>query len=142
MKKAALLLLILTYSLVGFTQSRQESEVISTVEKLRLALISGVKEDLESVVHDSLSYGHSNGTIEGKYEFVEKIVSGKSDFVSIEFYGQTISVQKNIALVSHSLIANINDGGKPSEIKLKILLVFTKTGKDWKLLARQAVKLT
>jgi len=24
---------------------------------------------------------------------------------------------------------------------LKILLVFTKTGKDWKLLARQAVKL-
>jgi ketosteroid isomerase-like protein len=50
-------------------------------------------------------------------------------------------VQKNIALVRHSLIANINDGGKPSEIKLKILLVFTKTGKDWKLLARQAVKL-
>ncbi|MEY3821489.1 MAG: nuclear transport factor 2 family protein [Bacteroidota bacterium] len=141
MKKAALLLLILTYSLVGFTQSRQESEVISTVEKLRLAMISGIKEDLESVVHDSLSYGHSNGTIEGKYEFVEKIVSGKSDFVSIEFYGQTISVQKNIALVRHSLIANINDGGKPSEIKLKILLVFIKTGKDWKLLARQAVKL-
>jgi hypothetical protein len=142
MKKAALLLLILTYSLVGFTQSRQESEVISTVEKLRLAMISGVKEDLESVVHDSLSYGHSNGTIEGKYEFVEKIVSGKSDFISIEFYGQTISVQKNIALVRHNLIANINDGGKSSEIKLKILLVFTKTGKDWKLLARQAVKLT
>ena len=142
MKKAALLLLILTYSLVGFTQSKQDSEVISAVEKLRLAMISGIKEDLESVVHDSLSYGHSNGTIEGKYEFVEKIVSGKSDFVSIEFYGQTISVQKNIALVRHSLIANINDGGKPSEIKLKILLVFTKTGKDWKLLARQAVKLT
>jgi len=142
MKKAALLLLILTYSLVGFTQSRQESEVISTVEKLRLAMISGVKKDLESVVHDSLSYGHSNGTIEGKYEFVEKIVSGKSDFISIEFYGQTISVQKNIALVRHNLIANINDGGKSSEIKLKILLVFTKTGKDWKLLARQAVKLT
>jgi len=142
MKKAAILLLILTYSLVGFTQSKQDSEVISAVEKLRLAMISGIKEDLESVVHDSLSYGHSNGTIEGKYEFVEKIVSGKSDFVSIEFYGQTISVQKNIALVRHSLIANINDGGKSSEIKLKILLVFTKTGKDWKLLARQAVKLT
>jgi len=142
MKKAALLLLILTYSLVGFTQSKLDTEVISTVEQLRLAMISGIKEDLESVVHDSLSYGHSNGTIEGKYEFVEKIVSGKSDFVSIEFYGQTISVQKNIALVRHSLIANINDGGKPSEIKLKILLVFTKTGKDWKLLARQAVKLT
>ena len=142
MKKAAILFLILTYSLVGFTQSKQDSEVISAVEKLRLAMISGIKEDLESVVHDSLSYGHSNGTIEGKYEFVEKIVSGKSDFVSIEFYGQTISVQKNIALVRHSLIANINDGGKSSEIKLKILLVFTKTGKDWKLLARQAVKLT
>ena len=142
MKKAAILILVLSFSLVGFAQSKKHTEVISAVEKLRLAMISGIKEDLESVVHDSLSYGHSNGTIEGKYEFVEKIVSGKSDFVSIEFYGQTISVQKNIALVRHSLIANINDGGKSSEIKLKILLVFTKTGKDWKLLARQAVKLT
>lgn len=141
MKKAGLLILILTFSLGGFTQSKKDVEVISAVEKLRLAMISGIKEDLESIVHDSLSYGHSNGTIEGKYEFVEKIVSGKSDFVSIELNSQTISVQKDIAIVRHNLVANINDGGKPAEVKLKILLVFTKTGKDWKLIARQAVKL-
>jgi hypothetical protein len=141
MKKAAILILLLSFSLVGFAQSKKHTEVISAVEKLRLAMISGVKEDLESIVHDSLSYGHSNGMIEDKHDFVEKIVSGKSDFVSIELNGQTISVQKDIALVRHTLVANINDGGKPAEVKLKILLVFTKTGKGWKLLARQAVKL-
>ena len=141
MNKAVLLFLMLTFSLAGFTQSKKDTEVIWAVEKLRLAMISGVKEELESIVHDSLSYGHSNGTIEGKYAFVDKIVSGKADFISIELHGQTISVQKNIAVVRHSLVANVNDSGKPSEVKLKILLIFTKTGKDWKLIARQAVKL-
>jgi ketosteroid isomerase-like protein len=116
--------------------------VAAAVEKLRLAMISGVREDLEAIADDSLSYGHSGGAVEGKSEFVEKIASGKSDFVTIDLTGQTISIYGNFAVVRHSLYAKNNDGGKPGEVKLKILLVFRKTGNDWKLLARQAVKLT
>ena len=75
-------------------------------------------------------------------EFVEKIASGKSDFVTINLTDQKISITGNVAVVRHQLFATNNDNGKPGEVKLKILLVFKKVGKDWKLLARQAVKLT
>jgi ketosteroid isomerase-like protein len=117
----------------GFSQSKEYACVASAVEKLKLAMIS---------VDDSLSYGHSGGAVEGKAEFVEKIASGKSDFITIHLTDQKISITGNVAVVRHQLYATNNDNGKPGEVKLKILLVFKKVGKDWKLLARQAIKLT
>jgi ketosteroid isomerase-like protein len=142
MKKSIILMIAAFFSIAGFAQSKKHDQVAAAVEKLRLAMISGVKSELEAVADDSLSYGHSGGAVEGKSEFVEKIASGKSDFVTIDLSEQTISVYGNVAVVRHRLYAKNNDGGKPGEVKLKILLVFRKVGNDWKMLARQAVKLT
>ena len=142
MKKYLILCIVLMITNAGFSQSKEYVRVAGAVEKLKLAMISGVREELEFIVDDSLSYGHSGGAVEGKSEFVEKIASGKSDFVTISLTDQKISITGNVAVVRHQLFATNNDNGKPGEVKLKILLVFKKVGKDWKLLARQAVKLT
>ena len=121
-------------------QTKKEKQVADAVQKLRTAMIDGKKDALEAIAADQLSYGHSGGHVEGKVEFVEKIVSGKSDFVTIELKDQTISVSGKTAVVRHLLNAKTNDNGKPGEVHLKILLVFQKKGGKWKLLARQAVK--
>lgn len=121
-------------------QSKKEKAVAAAVEQLRKAMIDGNRDELEKIADDKLSYGHSGGHVEGKKEFVEKIASGKSDFVTIELSEQTISVSGKTAIVRHTLNAKTNDGGKPGEVHLKILLVWQKQGKSWKLLARQAVK--
>ena len=128
--------------MVVHAQSKVETGVADAVEKLRKAMIDGNKEELENIVSDKLSYGHSGGYVEGKAEFVEKIVSGKSDFVTIELKDQTINISGKTAVVRHKLNATTNDNGKPGEVHLAILLVFQKEHKQWKLLARQAVKLT
>lgn len=128
--------------MVVHAQSKVETGVADAVEKLRKAMIDGNKEELENIVSDKLSYGHSGGHVEGKAEFVEKIVSGKSDFVTIELKDQTINISGKTAVVRHKLNATTNDNGKPGEVHLAILLIFQKDHKQWKLLARQAVKLT
>ena len=122
-------------------QSKDETAVAAAVEKLRKAMIDGNRQDLESIASDKLSYGHSSGLVESKSEFVEKIASGKSDFVTIDLPDQTISVSGKTAIVRHKLNATTNDGGKPGEVHLQVLLIFQKDQKQWKLLARQAVKL-
>lgn len=132
--------LFLAMTIIVNAQSKEESAVAAAVEKLRKAMIDGNKADLESVVSEKLSYGHSGGLVESKTEFVEKIVSGKSDFVTIELKDQVISISEKTAIVRHKLNATTNDGGKPGEVHLLILLVFQKENKQWKLLARQAVK--
>jgi len=112
------------------------------VETLRKAMVDGDKSALEKIAATELTYGHSSGKLEDKAAFVEAIASGKSDFVSIDLTEQTITVSGDVAIVRHKLAAETNDGGKPGSVKLAILTVWKKQGKEWKLLARQAVKLT
>lgn len=134
-------LLLLFVSFFANAQSKEIKVVSNTVEELRQAMLDSDKINLERLTSDSLSYGHSSGRMEGKIEFIENIVSGKSDFVTIDLSEQTISIKGNVAIVRHVLSAAINDGGKPGDVKLKVLLVLEKEKGRWKLLARQAVKL-
>jgi len=138
-----LIIALIFISTTSFLQVNQNDEtaVAAAVEQLRLAMVNGDRAVLESLAADQLSYGHSGGLVENKAEFVEKIASGKSDFVSITFSEQSIVISGKTAVVRHKLDAVTNDGGKPGEAHLKVLYVWQKQGKQWKLLARQAVKL-
>ena len=69
------------------------------------------------------------------------LLSGASDFVTIDLTEQTIKIAGNNAIVRHTLKATNNDGGKPGAPHLYVLLVWQKQKGKWKLLARQAVKL-
>jgi ketosteroid isomerase-like protein len=141
MKYLSLLALVSLISLSSIAQSKDYKAVAAAVEKLKQAMISGERSALENIASDSLSYGHSGGKVETKTEFVEAIASGKSDFVTIDLSEQTISVKNGVGVVRHVLNATTNDGGKPATVKIKILLVWAKEKGQWKLLARQAVKL-
>ena len=124
-----------------FAQSKSEKQVAEAVETMRLAMISGDRAVLNNLASDQLTYGHSGGKIETKTDFVETLATKKSDFKSITLSNQTIKVEGKTAVVRHVLDADTFDGGKPGTVHLGIVLVFAKTGSNWKLLARQAVKL-
>lgn len=110
------------------------------VNALRQAMIEGNGKILRDLSATQLSYGHSSGVMEDQTAFIEKISSGKSDFVTMDLTNQTISISGDTALVRHDLKADIKDGGIPNKIHLGILLVWQKQAGEWKLLARQAFK--
>jgi ketosteroid isomerase-like protein len=141
-RKQLFFFIFLISTVVSIAQSKKETQVNAAVEKLKLAMVSGERAALESIAADQLSYGHSGGLIETKAQFVEKIASGASDFVTMDLKNQTITVSGNTAIVRHELHATTNDNNKPGEVHLRIMLVFQKQGKEWKLLGRQAVKIT
>lgn len=121
-------------------QSKQETAVANAVEQLRKAMVDADSVMLDNLTMDELSYGHSGGHVDDKKEFIQKITSGKSDFLSINLSEQTITLSGKTAVVRHKLNAFTNDNGKPGEVHLLVLLVWQKTDGKWKLLARQAVK--
>ena len=126
---------------VSFGQTKDEKAVADAVEQLRNAMVNADKGSLEKLTEEKLSYGHSSGALDDKKQFVDKLVSGSSDFVSIDLSEQTISISDKVAIVRHTLKAKTNDGGKPGEVHLKILLIWQKGKDGWKLLARQAVRI-
>ncbi len=124
----------------AMAQSKDEAAVTAAVENLKKAMIDGDKAGLEKITAEKLSYGHSSGKVEDKTTFVDNIVTGKSDFVTIELTNQIVSVSGDAAIVRHTLAATTNDNGNAGSVKLNILLVWQKQKGQWKLLARQAVK--
>jgi hypothetical protein len=143
MKKILSILLILISAFHPLqAQNRKEAAVANAVEQLRKAMVDADSVMLDKLTSSQLSYGHSGGYVETKAEFISKITSGKSDFVSIELKDQSISISHKTAIVRHLLNAVTNDNKKPGEVHLKILLVFQKEHGQWKLLARQAVKVS
>lgn len=145
MKKLAVLILIFLVQLSGFAQksnTKEETAITNQVEILRKAMIDADGAKLKSLTSEKLNYVHSNGNFQNQAEFIDGIVSGKSDFVTIEFQDQTITIQNDVAIVRHVLAAHTKDGGIDKDIKIGIMLVWQKQKNNWVLIARQAYKLT
>ncbi|WPG39717.1 nuclear transport factor 2 family protein [Variovorax sp. EBFNA2] len=127
----------------GSNSASAEPAVAAAAERLRVAMVDPTPAALRALVADDLSYGHSGGKVDTQASFISDLLDRKSDFVSIAITDQTIKVvDGNTAIVRHTLTADTNDSGKPGKVALKILGIWQKQGGEWKLLARQAVRLT
>lgn len=122
-------------------QTRDDKAVAAAVEALRKAMVDPDKTNLDKLTMAQLSYGHSDGKVQDKATFIGAFLSGESDFVTIDLSDQTIAVVGDVAIVRHVLTAATNDSGKPGNVKIGVMLIWQKSHGEWKLLARQAVKL-
>ncbi len=136
------LIWILFVPLLAAGQHKEEQAVAAAVEVLRETLIDPTESSLLRIASPDLTYGHSGGLIEDRQAFIRALVSGESDFTAIRLSDQTIKVTGATAWVRHTLRGDTHNKGKaPGKVDLYVLLVFTKKGKEWILLARQAVKI-
>lgn len=145
MKYIFTILAIVVFQFSGLAQkaskTKEETAVATRVETLRQAMIDADGIKLKELTSADLSYGHSNGVVQNQAVFIEKIVNGESDFVTIELQNQTIEIVGNAAVVRHNLVAHTKDGGVDKDIKIGIMLVWQKQNNKWLLIARQAFKL-
>jgi len=121
-------------------QQIPEKKLAVALERLRMAMIVANKVELEKLTSAKLIYGHSSGAVDDKAAFINKIISGRSDFVSMDWALQQVQLSRKTAVVRHRLDAITNDNGQPGEVHLWVMLVWQREKKHWKLLARQAVR--
>lgn len=145
MKHYLLYFAVVLVSFSGWTQNKsankEETEVAARVESLRQALIDADANKLKELTSGDLSYGHSSGVVQNQSIFIEKLINGESDFVSIEFQNQTIEIIGDVTIVRHNLAAHTKDSGMDKDIKIGNMLVWQKQKSKWVLIARQAFKL-
>ncbi len=143
LRKITLLVTVLVITtMVTFAQTADERSLVKTLESFRKVLIDPDSTVLKQLVSDKVSYGHSSGVVQNRAAFIEALLSGKSDFVTIDISGQTIEIFDDVAIVRHTLSAITNDNGKPGTVKLGVMLVWKKSRNKWILIARQAVHTT
>lgn len=121
--------------------SSSADEVNAAVSALAKAMVAGDRAQMMALSAEQLSYGHSNGKVETKAQFVENIAGGNNTFSRIDLSDTSVTVVGNTAIARHVFSADAINAGKPISPHIGILQVWTKEGGGWKLLARQAFKL-
>jgi hypothetical protein len=140
-----LIIVVFAFGLAGWVncqKSGEEKNVTAAVETLKKAIVDADKSLLESIAADALVYGHSNGKVQNKSEFIQEIVSKQPiDYVKVETTDQTITIAGNTAVVRHIYSAETVNNGTPGSLKIGNMLIWQKQKGKWKLLARQAYRI-
>jgi ketosteroid isomerase-like protein len=126
----------------ALTDASDEAAVKDAVEALRKALLAADKAQLEALAAAQLSYGHSSGKVQSKAEFVDGVMTRKGVVKSLDFPELTVAVAGDAAIARHLYMSDSETDGKPNHTRIGVLAVWQKQDGGWKLLARQAYKLT
>lgn len=113
----------------------------AAVEALRKATLSADKAQLTALTADQLTYGHSDGRLQDKAEFIDGVMNRKATIKSLNFPELKTAVVGDAGVTRHHYVADNELDGKVTHIDIGVLAVWQKQGGDWKLLARQAYKL-
>jgi hypothetical protein len=135
------LALIFTVSCSDQHNSINKDEVVRAVEGLNEALVNPEKEKLEKITSVNLTYGHSSGILEDQSEFIDALINGPFDFLSIDTSQDQIIIYDDTAIARHIMTAKGANNGEPVDVNIGIMLVFQKRDGQLFLLARQAYKL-
>jgi len=122
-------------------ESAEDASVGQAVEELRKALLSADKGQLAKLTTEHLSYGHSDGRVQDKAQFIDGVATRKAIVKSLTFPQLTVAVAGNAAVVRHVYESESETDGKTTTVKIGALQVWQKQDGNWKLLARQGYKL-
>ena len=129
--------------LSGFAgaEPADEAAVKEGVEILRKALFEADKTRLEQVASAQISYGHSDGRVETKEQFINGVMTRKQTVKSLAFPELKVAVVGNAAIARHIYLAESELEGKATTTRIGALQVWQKQDGAWKLLARQGFRL-
>lgn len=133
--------LLLAISFCCKAQTSPQKQIADITNAMTKALLHPTKPVLDKLISADVSYGHSNGMVQSKPEIIENLLHGPFTFITIAIPSQTIKVLDKIAMVRQLMNVDYIEKGVKGKYKFGILLVWRQENNQWKLLARQAIKL-
>lgn len=115
-------------------------KVLDAVEDYRKAMVDGNGAKLLEMSSDDMSFGHANGVVQTKVEFVKTVVERSEVFKSIKLYDHRISVTGDLAIARHTFEADLTFQGKDLQLVLGIVQTWKKEEGRWRLYLRQSFK--
>ena len=114
-------------------------EAMKTLDK---ALLEKDSVALSRLLHNNVSFGHSNGWAQTKRDLWNDFVGGKLVYQKIENHHPTIAaINKKWATVRMNIATEGKLNDKVFAMNLHVLQVWMKTKKGWQLVARQSAKI-
>jgi hypothetical protein len=121
--------------------SAQQDVLKNKIEQLHSALVKKDSLMLQDLLHDSVSYGHSNGLIENKLSIWKNLKSNYIQYNDIKYTHLKIQIYKNMAIVRYDAEIDVDFESKNYKLNLHTLQTWLLPNKNWQIIARQATKI-
>ena len=118
----------------------ETDEILAAIELYRKSMVAGDGAKLLELSADDMSFGHANGVVQTKVEFVKTVVEKSEIFNSIKLYDHNIHTIGDLAIARHTFDADLMYEGKNLQLVLNIVQTWKKEDDKWRLLVRQAYK--
>src|SRR5262249_37798274 len=119
----------------------EEAVVAEAVEILRAGILQADRDKLSRVTADQISYGHSDGRVETKAQFINGVPTRKRVAKPLASPDHKAAGVGNAAIARHIYLAESELDGKATTTRIGALQVWQKQDGAWKLLARQGFRL-
>ena len=144
MKKLCFLLAFIVVAAFGQKALAKQGDEAVVLERVQLLnnTVFGTKDSatLDGLLAKELSYGHSGGKIENRQEALHAASTNVSTYAGLGMTGFSVSFTGKVAIVRYIVAVEQITNGTGVKLNLGMLQVWVKEGKQWKLTARQAVK--
>ena len=121
-------------------QACDTDALLDAVEEYRKAMVDGNGARLLEMSSDDMSFGHANGVVQTKVEFVKTVVDKAEIFNSIKLYDHKLHVNGDLAIARHTFDADLVFQGKNLQLVLNIVQTWRKEDGRWRLFLRQSFK--
>jgi ketosteroid isomerase-like protein len=135
---------LLIAAFIGNAQSKDEKQLVQRTYLLSRTIF-GTKDSatLEDLFAKKASYGHSGGKVETREEAVAAISKNTSVYTDTTVSGIKVIIEDDVAVVRHLFKATeTNKDGKITPLNFTMMLVWVKEKGKWRLMGRQATKLS
>jgi hypothetical protein len=122
-------------------EAANEAGVTESVEILRKGLLEADRTKLAQVTSAQISYGHSDGRVETKEQFIHAVMTRPQVVKSLAFPELKVAVVGDAAIARHISLAESERDGKATTTRIGALQIWQKQNGAWKLLARQGFRL-
>lgn len=123
-------------------QANEEAAVLASVTQLNNTIF-GTKDSaaIDRLLAKQLTYGHSGGHLENRQEALHNASTNNNVYTGTKMEDFSVFFAGKTAIVRYVLFSDQTTEGTTTHLKLGMLQVWVKENKQWKLTARQAVKL-
>lgn len=117
-------------------------EVMAASDAWKQAMMKKDGAALQRLLHNDITYSHSNGRNQTKAEVAEATTTGKTTIEAMDFSDTTVRVFGTTALIRANVeMRNVTDG-KATTFHINVLHVWQKGAGGWQMIARQATQVS
>jgi ketosteroid isomerase-like protein len=142
-KLIPLLLLLLSFQVLCFSQTAAEREVAETEKRRFQAMVDKDFAVLEQIIGEDLYYLHSNGTTDTKATFIGGMRDGSRSYENITIEDLKVRVyHKNTAILNGACTYHrTGEDGQPNNLRLLYTNVYVKRNNKWQMVSWQSQRL-